>query len=92
MLNSQESFDIAQERFMDIINWEHFANCHSNHIYDVVLLSQVMAAKAYVATLAESSVNTNSQTIDLIFFYNTFSNLLTAYSEIIKLFQIVLTL
>ena len=53
---------------MDITNLEVFANCHSNYIDDVVLSSQVMAAKAYVASLAENSVNTNSQTIDLIFF------------------------
>ena len=86
MLNSLESFDIALGKFMDITNVENVANCNSNHRNDVVLLSRVMAAKACVASLAESSVNTYSQTIyDLIFFYNTFSNLSVAYSEILKL-------
>ena len=66
---------------MDIANWENFA---SNHIDDVVLSSQVMAAKAYLASFAESSVNTNSQTLDLIFHYNTFSNLSASIFRNIK--------
>ena len=49
---------------MDILNWEHLANYYSNHIDDVVVSSQVMTAKACVASLAESSVDTNSQTIE----------------------------
>ena len=67
---------------MDITNWENFAECHSNHIYDVVLSSQVMTAKASVASLDKSSVNTNSQTIDPYICYNIFNNLLAAYSEV----------
>ena len=74
-----------------------------NHIDDVVLLYQLMAAKAYVASLAESSFNINFQAIlysrshiifssHLIFLNNKFSNLSAAYLKILKLFQIVLTL
>ena len=58
MLNQIELFDIAYEKFMDLTNLEYFANCYSNHIDDVVLSSHVMTPKAYVASLAESSVNT----------------------------------
>ena len=79
MLNSLDSFDIASEKFMDITNLENFANCYSNHIYHVILLSQVMAATAHVAcgmwpvaSLAECSVHINFQTIDLKFFYDIF--------------------
>ena len=77
---------------MDNTNLNNFANCYSSHIDDAVLSSQVLAAKAYVASLAESSVNTNSQTIGVTFLYNTFSNLSAAYSVILKLFQIVIIL
>ena len=84
--------NIASEKFIDITNLDNFANCYSNHVDDVVLSSQVLVVKACVASLAESSVNTNLQTIVLIYFYNTFSNLSAIYSEILKLFQIVLTL
>ena len=70
MINSLESFDIASEKFMDIRNLDNFANCYSNHIDDVVLSSKVMVAEVHVAFLAESSVNTNFQTIDLTFLYH----------------------
>ena len=70
---------------MNMTNWEHFAKCYSNYIDDVVLLSPLMAAKAYVAFLAQSSFNRNFQAIDLIF-YDKFSNLSAAYSKILKLF------
>ena len=56
-----------------------------------VLSSQVMK-KVYVASFAESSINTNFQTIGLIFHYNTFSNLSASIFRNIKLFQIVQTL
>ena len=53
---------------MEITHLETVANCYSNYIDDVVLSSQVMVAKTCVTSRAESSVNINSETVDLIFF------------------------
>ena len=58
----------------------------SHSLDDVVLSSQVMAAKAYVASLAENSVQTNYQTIDFIFLITHSVICWQAYSEILKLF------
>ena len=45
VLNLLKSFAIASEKFMDITNLENVANCYSNHLDDVVLLSQAMQQK-----------------------------------------------
>ena len=61
MLNSQETFDIQSEKFMNITNFKNVANYYRNH--NVLFCHLKQYSKRHVASLAESSVNTNFQTL-----------------------------
>ena len=59
MLNSQETFDIELEKFMDITNSKMLLIATVITMCCLVISSNT--EKGHVASVAESSVNTNSQ-------------------------------
>ena len=74
---------------MNYKKMKHFAECYMNHIDDVILASQIMATKSCVASY---KADKDSEKIDVLLLHKKLRELPAAYSEILKVLQILLTL
>jgi hAT family C-terminal dimerisation region len=89
LLNSLDAFDQESKTFMDYKKIKDFAECYTNHIDGVILASQVMATKSCVASC---KADKDSEKTDVLLLHKKLKELPAAYSEILKVLQILLTL
>lgn len=87
LLQSLEAFDKNSPLFMDSVKIAVFADYYSAHVDEVILESQVSSARHFLKC-NEKPTNDNNILSDFIHL----QSLPVAFSELIKLFQIILTL
>jgi hypothetical protein len=70
---------------------KHFVGCYMNHIDDDILASQLMATKSFVAS-CKADKDSEKIEFDVLLLHKKLRELPAAYSEILKVLQILLIL